>query len=73
MKPSYYYFVFPFTGDENRHVMYNARSGAMALIDNDKLCEYESFCSTLNSDTIGDKLKKDLIRGGFIKENLYVQ
>jgi len=65
MKVSKYNFVFPFEEDANKHVMYNARTGALALIENEKLKAYESFSSS-EINTIDEQLKENLKFGGFL-------
>lgn len=68
---SRYNFVFPYNHSSTnklQRVLYNSRTGALALIEEEKYRMYEAFAKEQSS--IGDiKLLNDLRRGGFIVDS----
>ena len=67
MKPSKYTFIFPFTEDESKHVIYNSRTNALALIENENLTAFKQYC--LTGHALDDELKNNLIAGGFLLDD----
>ena len=66
MKPSKYNHFCSFTSEQS--IAYNARSGALALIDNNKLKMYTEFVNA--GKEIEDKeLEQDLLHGSFLVED----
>lgn len=73
-KASNYNFVFPYEGEEeqdrNKKVLYNSRTNALALIEEEKYKIFENFCKT-GAEIEDKELAESLKYGGYIlKENL---
>ena len=65
MKASSYNFTFPYEDDPGKTVLYNSRTNALALIENEKYEEFQAFCK--NGCPIEDEeLGKNLAYGGFL-------
>ncbi len=66
-KVSRYNFVLPYKGegDGNKRVLYNSRTNALALIDEEKYAMYKDFKESGQS-ILDEKLLSDLERGGYI-------
>ena len=67
-KISNYNFVFPYRGNDTgvfHRVFYNTRTGALALIDDDKYSAYSTFEKD-GTPIADDALLSDLKRGGFV-------
>ena len=68
MKASHYTSVYELTSSDKEKLIFNARTLALALIENDKLDLYNDFCA--NGTPIQDeKLLSDLKAGGFLLED----
>lgn len=68
MKPSNYNFTFPYRGETEQTVFYNARTNALALVENDKYAEYEAFCKK-GAPITDEKLQENLTYGGFLVDS----
>lgn len=67
MKPSNYNFLFPYEEDKGKGVIYNARTNALALLDEDKLESFKTFC--LNENDLSEEFASDLKKAGFILDS----
>lgn len=68
MKASHYTSVYALESRDKEKLIFNARTLALALIENDKLDSYNAFCA--NGTPIQDeKLLSDLKTGGFLLED----
>jgi len=66
MKMSAYNFTFPYVEDDSKVVLYNTRTNAMALIDNDKFLKLKDFSLSNEMLSNDGDLISNLKRGGFI-------
>lgn len=65
MKASFYNYELPYSEEENKMILYNSRTNALALINAEQYHAYVDFCQ--NGKGISDsQLLSDLELGGFV-------
>lgn len=65
MKTSNYNFFYDYP-NSSQILAYNSRTGALALMDNDKYSDFKQFMLTHDIHNLDDQFKKDLVFGGFL-------
>lgn len=70
MKPSYYNFIYDFQEDPEKHVFYNARTNALALVEKEQYAAYQAFEAD-HQAPLDEEFEKNLKYGGYIVDDDY--
>lgn len=66
MKASKYNFIFPFSKDNNKKLLYNSLTNALAILEDDnKYSQFKNFCKS-NKNIEDKEFVNDLIKGGYL-------
>ena len=68
MKESKFNFVFPYEADDSKTLLYNSITNALALIENDKLDQFNTFRQQ-GTPISDDSLLHDLTYGGYVVDD----
>ena len=68
MKPSYYNFIYDYSEDATKHVFYNARTNALALVDEPQYTAFVDFEHD-NSKPLDEEFEKNLRYGGYVVDD----